>query len=54
MSGQQLLLHGEANPGSGLAHIRLDLTDVLNVSEKQNGAENIFMIYNMSESLNAS
>ena len=32
MSGEQLLLHREANPGSGLAHICLDLTDVLNVS----------------------
>lgn len=32
MSGQQLLLHGEAHPGPGLAHIRLDLADVLDVS----------------------
>lgn len=29
--GEQLLLHGEADPGSGFAHIRLDLTDVLDV-----------------------
>ena len=32
VSGEQLLLHGEADPGSGLTHVRLDLTDVLNVS----------------------
>lgn len=32
MSGKELLLHGEADPGSGLAHISLDLTDILDVS----------------------
>lgn len=37
VSGEQLLLHREANPGSGLAHICLDLTDVLNVSAKKKG-----------------
>lgn len=36
VSGQQLLLHGEANPGPGLAHVCLDLTNVLNVSAKWN------------------
>lgn len=29
--GEQLLLHGEADPGPGFAHVRLDLTDVLDV-----------------------
>ena len=32
MSGKQLLLHGEADPGSGLPHVCLDLADVLDVS----------------------
>lgn len=32
VSREQLLLHGEANPSSGLAHVGLDLTDVLNMS----------------------
>lgn len=32
MPGKQLLLHREAHPGSGLPHIRLDLTHVLDVS----------------------
>lgn len=34
VSGEQLFLHGEANPGSRLAHVCLDLTDILNVSAK--------------------
>lgn len=32
MSGEQLLFHGEADPGSGFADVRLNLTDVLDVS----------------------
>lgn len=32
MSGEQLLLHREADPGPGLAHVSLDLTHVLDVS----------------------
>lgn len=31
MPGEQLLLHGEANPGSGLANICFDLTYVLDM-----------------------
>lgn len=34
VSGQQFLLHGESHPGPGLPHVRLDLTDVLNVPER--------------------
>lgn len=34
VSGEQLLLHGETNPGSSLPDVCLDLTYVLNVSEK--------------------
>lgn len=32
VSGKQFLLHREPNPGSGLPHIRFNLTDVLNMS----------------------
>lgn len=41
MSGEQLLLHREANPGSGFAHICLYLTDVLNVSAKKTTVQGV-------------